>query len=83
MNVISVSRYRERPEIKRSGHTACDSKACPEIVVRCLRIERAVEVVLFHPRHVDGVKERRREESDRGKTDDGPNFAVSLENRLA
>ena len=83
MNVISVSRDRERPEKKRSGHTACDSKACPEIVMGRLRIERAVEVVLFDPRQLDRVKERRGEEPNRGETDDGPNFAVSLENRSA
>jgi hypothetical protein len=48
-----------------------------------LRVERAVEVVLFDPRQVDRVKQRRDEERDRSKTDDGPNFAVSFENGLA
>ena len=83
MNVIGVGWDRKRPEIKRRGHTARHGEAGSEIVMRRLRIERAVEVVFFHPRHVDREKQRRGEKRDRDKTDDGPNFAVSFENGLA
>ena len=83
MDVIGVGRNRERPEIKRNRNTAGYAEARAKIIVRGLRIKRAVEVVLFHPRHVDRMKQRRGEESDRRKTDNDPTLAVFAENRLA
>jgi hypothetical protein len=83
VDIVRIGRNWQRADVQGRRHAGRNRETGAEIIMSRLRVSSAEDVVVLDPRNIDGAKEGRRQESDRGKTDDGPNFAVSLENRLA